>query len=77
LLTTGAQISAVTAGGAAEAAGLKVGDVITAVGDQKVESADALIAAVRSSTPNSAVTITYTRDGDSATADVTLGSSTE
>jgi len=77
LLTTGAQISAVTAGGAAEAAGLKVGDVITAVGDQQVESADALIAAVRSSIPNSAVTITYTRDDDSATASVTLGSSTE
>jgi putative serine protease PepD len=77
LLTTGAKISAVTAGGAAEAAGLTVGDVITAVGDQKVESADALIAAVRSSTPNTAVTVTYTRDGDSGTASVTLGSSTE
>jgi len=36
-----------------------------------------LIAAVRSSIPNSAVTITYTRDGDTATASVTLGSSTE
>jgi putative serine protease PepD len=77
LLTTGAKISAVTAGGAAEAAGLKVGDIITAVGDQKVESADALIAAVRSSTPNTAVTITYTRDGDAGSASVTLGSSTE
>jgi len=77
LLTTGAQLSAVTSGGAAEAAGLQVGDVITAVGEQKVESANALIAAVRSAVPNTAVTITYTRDGDSATASVTLGSSTE
>ncbi|MEP6561387.1 MAG: trypsin-like peptidase domain-containing protein [Nakamurella sp.] len=77
LLTTGAQISAVTAGGAAAAGGLQVGDVITKVGDQKVESADALIAAVRSAAPNSAVTITYARNGDSATANVTLGSSTE
>ena len=38
----------ITAGSGAEAAGLKAGDVITKVGNQTVESADALIAAVRS-----------------------------
>ena len=51
-----------TAGGGAEAAGLQVGDVITKVGDQKVESSDALVAAIRSAAPNTAVDITYTRE---------------
>jgi len=74
LLTNGATISAITAGGGAEAAGLQVGDVITKVGDQKVESADALVAAIRSAPPNTYVDITYTRGGASNTVSVTLGS---
>jgi len=78
LLTSGATISQITAGGGAEAAGLQVGDVITKVGDQKVESADALVAAIRSAAPNSAVSITFTRGtAASQTVSVTLGSSTE
>ena len=52
-----------------------MGDVITKVGDQKVESADALVAAVRSTAPNTAVDITYTRAGSDTTVSVTLGSS--
>ena len=75
-MTTGATVSAVTAGGGAAAAGLQVGDVITKLGELKVESADALVAAVRSSAPNSAVDVTYTRDGAENTVSVTLGSST-
>ena len=51
--------------------------MITKVGEQKVESADALVAAIRSAAPNSTVTITYTRGSASNTASVTLGSSTE
>ena len=74
LLTNGATISAITAGGGAEAAGLQVGDVITKVGDQKVESADALVAAIRSAAPNTSVDITYTRGTDSNTVSVALGS---
>src|SRR6478609_9635302 len=74
LLTNGATISAITAGGGAEAARLKVGDVITKVGDQKVESADALVAAIRSAAPNTSVDITYSRGGASNTVKVTLGS---
>jgi len=74
LLTNGATISAITAGGGAEAAGLQVGDVITEVGDQKVESADALVAAIRSVAPNTAVDISYTRGTASNTVSVTLGS---
>ena len=70
----GAAVAAVTAGGAAEGAGLAAGDVITKVGDRPVDSADALIAAVRSHRPGDEVVITYQRDGDESTAQVTLGS---
>lgn len=76
LVTTGATVSALTAGGAATTAGLQVGDVITKVGALKIESADALVAAIRSSTPNAAVDLTYTRSGASNTVSITLGSST-
>jgi putative serine protease PepD len=75
LLTSGAKISQLTAGGGAEKAGLQVGDVITKVGEQRVESADALVAAIRSAAPNGTVKITYTRDSDTKTVTVTLGSS--
>jgi putative serine protease PepD len=75
-IPTGAKIASVTAGSGAEAAGLQAGDVITGFGNQSVESADALIAAVRSSTPNSSTQVTFTRDGESKTVTVTLGSAT-
>ncbi len=74
LLTVGAKVADVTAGSGAEKAGLKSGDVITKLGSQNVDSADALIAAVRSAAPNSQVDVTYTRGGDSNTVTVTLGS---
>jgi len=74
LLTVGAKIADVTAGSGAEKAGLKSGDVITKLGSQNVDSADALIAAVRSAAPNSQVDVTYTRGTDSNTVTVTLGS---
>ena len=50
--------------------------VITAVGQQRIEDADGLIAAVRSHAPNDKVKITYTRDGKTNTVEVTLASST-
>ncbi|MEP6562047.1 MAG: trypsin-like peptidase domain-containing protein [Nakamurella sp.] len=73
-IPTGAKIAQITPGSGAEAAGLKADDVITGIGDQPVESADSLIAAVRSSTPNSSIKVTYVRDGQSETVNVTLGS---
>ncbi len=76
LLTVGAKIADITAGSGAANAGLQTGDVITKVGDQHVDSADALIAAVRSAAPNSQVGITYTRGTTSDTVTVTLGSAT-
>jgi putative serine protease PepD len=75
-ITTGAKIASVTPGSGAEAAGLQAGDVVTAIGNVKVESADALIAAVRAQDPNGTTTITFTRNGKSQTVNVTLGSTT-
>jgi len=76
LLTSGATITQLTPGGSAEAAGLQTNDVITKVSGQQVESADALIAAIRSAPPNTAVDITYSRGTSSNTVTVTLGSAT-
>jgi putative serine protease PepD len=76
LLTSGATITQLTPGGSAEAAGLQTNDVITKVGGQRVESADALIAAIRSAPPSTAVDITSSRGTSSSTVTVTLGSAT-
>ncbi|MFJ9693388.1 S1C family serine protease [Kitasatospora sp. NPDC101183] len=69
----GAVIVSVTQGGAAAAAGLQAGDVITKIGDTPVDSLNALTTALASLTPGAKVTVTYTRDGSGKTADVTLG----
>jgi putative serine protease PepD len=72
--TSGAQVSEVNPGSAAEKAGLKVGDVVTKLGDRVIADADSLIAAVRSHRPGEKVTLTFVRDGKTQTAEVTLGS---
>ncbi len=70
----GARIGEVTSGGAADRAGLRSGDVVRTFGDRVIDSADALVAAVRSATPGAGVPVTYERDGTTATVTVTLGS---
>ncbi|WP_308198969.1 trypsin-like peptidase domain-containing protein [Saccharothrix sp. S26] len=67
----GALIRNVTGGGAAEAAGVKVGDVITKFGDRPIDTSDALVAAVRSRAPGDKVRLTI---GEDRTVEVTLGS---
>ena len=74
--TLGATLSSVQSDTPAAKAGLRAGDVITAVGQQRIEDADGLIAAIRSHAPNDQVKITYTRDGKTNTVEVTLASST-
>ncbi|GAA1068956.1 trypsin-like peptidase domain-containing protein [Kitasatospora nipponensis] len=69
----GAVVVTVTSGGPAAAAGLQPGDVITKVGDTPVDSLGALTTALASLSPGAQTTVTYTRDGQSRTADVTLG----
>ena len=73
-ISSGAELAEITSGGGAEAAGLRSGDVVTKVGSQSVESADALIAAIRSAQPGGTTDITYTRGSDTQTVTVTLGS---
>jgi putative serine protease PepD len=74
VFSDGAAVGQVTAGGAAEKAGLQDGDIITKVGSRPVDSADALIAAIRSHQPGDRVTLTYVRSGSTKTVTVTLGS---
>ncbi|ANE81973.1 peptidase S1 [Mycobacterium adipatum] len=69
----GAKIVEVTEGGAAAAAGLPSGVVVTKVDGRVINSADALVAAVRSKAPGTKVTLTYQGSGGPETLDVTLG----
>lgn len=71
--SVGARIRELSDGGAAAAAGLRVGDVITEIAGQPVTGAVDATAQVRSHAAGSDVTITYLRDGETAEAQVTLG----
>lgn len=59
----GAVIQEISEGGAAEAAGLKAGDVVTAVDGIAVTDAADLTARIRSYTAGATVTLTTVRDG--------------
>jgi putative serine protease PepD len=71
--TVGAEINEVTGGGAAETAGLKPGDVVTAFNDNPVTSSTDLTAQVRALAAGTTTSLTYTRGGQSKTVDVKLG----
>ncbi|HEX4787235.1 MAG TPA: trypsin-like peptidase domain-containing protein, partial [Actinospica sp.] len=68
---TGAMLGTVTAGGAAANGGLKQGDEVIKIDDQQIDGSDALEAAVHSYRPGTTVTITYIRNGATATTNVT------
>lgn len=70
----GARIDSVTAGGAAQKAGLKAGDVVTELNGMVVESAADLKLAVRTCEAGQTVTATVQRDGQQMQLNVTLGS---
>ena len=70
----GAVVREITAGSAAEQAGLEPGDVITKVDDLQITGADSLVATIRSYRPGDTVNVTYLRNGESNTADVQLDS---
>jgi len=72
-LPEGAQIVTVDKGGPAAAAGLQTGDVITQLDDVKIDAAHPLSLLLRSRFhTNQRVTITYTRNGSSTQAELTL-----
>ena len=68
----GALVRELTPGGGAAESGLQEGDLIVQVDDQQVASVDELILAVRSNTVGETITVTYLRDGERGTVDVTL-----
>ena len=69
---TGAQITSVGDGTPAAKAGLKVGDVITAVNGEPVDSALSLVGYIREQTVGNTVKLTLIRDGKSIEVDATL-----
>ncbi len=68
----GALISEVSAGGAAEAAGLEAGDVVTEFNGVPITDQTDLTAQVRALPGGAEADVTFTRDGESQTAQVTV-----
>ena len=58
----GVKVTEITGESAAKKAGIEVGDIITKIGDTKVEDPDALSEAVRKHKPGEKVTVTFLRD---------------
>jgi putative serine protease PepD len=70
---TGAYIAEIVPGGAADEAGLRVGDIVTEFNGVPITDSVDLTAQVRAAAGGSDATLTYVRDGESHTIDVTLG----
>jgi serine protease Do len=69
----GAEIQSITKESGAEKAGLKKGDVITRIGDKKIESSDDVTEAIHARKPGDKVAITYLRDGKEQKTTAELG----
>lgn len=69
----GAKINSIEKESAAEKAGLKKDDIITKVGDTKIENSEDLYDAIGKYKPEDKVTITYLRDGREAQTTAMLG----
>jgi len=59
-------------GGAANAAGIKKGDVVTKINGVKVTTGPEMVEQVARYKPGDKITVTYLRDGDEKTANITL-----
>lgn len=70
--TDGVYIKEVTKDGAAEAAGIKAGDIITKIGSKTIQNGPQLSETVAQFRPGDKSTITYVRDGKIASAEVTF-----
>ena len=73
----GAQLRSVVAGGSADRAGLRAGDVIVSLDGRTIEDVDTLVVAVRAHSAGDAVTINYLRDGQQRSTKATLSQSTQ
>ena len=74
-MVVGAYVRSVVEGGAAEAAGIQVGDIITALGGEAVEGSTELTAMVREHAVGEEVELTLWRSGEELTVTTTLGES--
>ena len=70
---SGALVEQVVQGSAADDAGVRKGDIITALGDARVERYGDLLGALRDYAPGDTVTLTVFRDGEETNLQVTLG----
>ncbi|QLJ00794.1 trypsin-like peptidase domain-containing protein [Streptomyces sp. NEAU-sy36] len=73
LQPAGVAVVTVQSGGPADRAGLRVGDIITRVGDRSVTTITSLQEALAAGRPGGRTPVTYLRDGTRRTAQVTLG----
>ncbi|MEV4432121.1 trypsin-like peptidase domain-containing protein [Streptomyces sp. NPDC049585] len=71
--SAGGGAPSVTPGGPADKAGLKPGDVITKLDDTQIDSGPTLISEIWTHKPGDKVTVTYIRDGKTATTQIVLG----
>jgi putative serine protease PepD len=68
-----AEIQSVVSGAPAANAGLRIGDEVTAINGEAIESGDQLREAIDARRPGDKLTLTITRAGDERTVEVTLG----
>ena len=73
-IVDGAKIQSIVSGGAAQAAGLKTGDVVTRVDGHEISGLESLVATVRGYRPGDKVQLTVLRDGKTLTMSATLDS---
>jgi putative serine protease PepD len=71
--TNGASIGSVRSGGPAADAGLRSGDVITAIDGKRIASGDDAVGAIDAKSPADRMTLTVDRGGAQKTITVTLG----
>jgi putative serine protease PepD len=69
----GATVAQTVSGGPGADAGLRTGDVVTAIDGKTVASSDALVSAVDSHKPGDQITLTVKRGGDTSQLKVKLG----
>jgi putative serine protease PepD len=72
--TLGALVDSVNKGSAAQKAGIQKGDIVTKVDDHVIAGSDSLVATVRAYRPGDKVTVTWTHDGKTKSAQITLDS---
>jgi serine protease Do len=71
-LVEGAYVTSVEAGSCADTAGIKVGDIITAMGDTAITSSSDLKAAKKEYSAGDTTTVTVYRSGDTLTLTITF-----